>query len=56
VAIPGIAILLAGIAAYLLALIDRQPSSFMGLAVPDYVWAIVLVVYLWVLGRILTKI
>jgi alpha-beta hydrolase superfamily lysophospholipase len=55
-AIPGIAILLAGIAFYLLALIDGQPSSFMGLAVPDYVWAIILVVYLWVLGRILTKI
>lgn len=56
VAIPAIAILLAAIAAYLLSIIDGQPWTIMGWTVPDRVWAIVLVVYLWVLGRILTKI
>jgi pimeloyl-ACP methyl ester carboxylesterase len=57
VAIPGIAILLAGIAAYLLVLIDGQPWSLMGSVTSGRIWAaIILVFYLWALGRILTKI
>lgn len=44
--VPAIAVLLAGMAAWLLANIDGW----------DRIWAVILVMYLWVLGRILTKI
>jgi hypothetical protein len=37
VAIPGIAILLAAIAAYLPSIIDGQPWTIMGCTVPDRV-------------------